>query len=68
MEECKNYYENGQLLAHYFLKGKLLEGEYKIYTKNGELKDVYYWRDGKRITKEVFEKRELLERIINLHD
>jgi antitoxin component YwqK of YwqJK toxin-antitoxin module len=64
--KCKWYYENGELKAVSNYKNDKLEGECRWYYKNGELGEIYYFKKGIVITKEVLAKRELLEMIKEL--
>jgi antitoxin component YwqK of YwqJK toxin-antitoxin module len=64
--ECKRYHKNGQLEEVSYWKNGKLNGEKKLFFKDGHLRRVSYWKDGEDITKQVLEKRELLERIKDL--
>jgi len=47
--EYKSWYNNGQLLQHYFCKDGKREGAYKNwYSINGQLREYYFYKDGKK--------------------
>jgi antitoxin component YwqK of YwqJK toxin-antitoxin module len=63
--ESKQYHKNGQLKEVTNYKNGKREGEDKYYFLNGEV-EIFYWKNGKDITEQVLEKRELLGRIEQL--
>jgi antitoxin component YwqK of YwqJK toxin-antitoxin module len=63
--EYKWYYKSGKLRVVSYYKDDKLEGERKYYYRNGK-EEITYWKNGKNITEQVIEKKELLERIKEL--
>ena len=48
IKEHKDYYENGKLWMHCFLKDDKRHGEYKDYYKNGQMWEHCFYKDDKR--------------------
>ena len=45
---CHEFYKNGQLMASYFVKDGLKEGEYKTWYEDGQLKYCAEMKGGYR--------------------
>jgi AbrB family looped-hinge helix DNA binding protein len=64
--EYKQYYEEGLLSDHYFLKGNNIHGERFQYGKTGDLLNHFYYWEGKFMNKGEFDKLDNKEKSTEL--